>query len=241
MFGAGCILFGVNGTPIRQAAGEDRHAQIAQLRARMAELGGDAAPQVMAGEGVLSVPGGLAQVLPGGGLPRRAVTQMSDTPALVVELLDRVAGAGGTVGVIGWPDLSYAGMSAGALERVIAVPEPGIEDLAVAGVLAEGLDLVVLRTRTELQLSPVRARPLLARLRKGDAALVAVNVAVPSPALRISGQVAQFHGIGRGTGRIRGIDVRVRATAKGWPGATATLTLGTGPARDAERHLKAVP
>lgn len=209
----------------------------------MAELGGDAAPQVVAGEGVLSVPGGLAQVLPGGGLPRRAVTQVSDTPALVVELLDRVAGAGGTVGVIGWPELSYAGMSAGALERVIAVPEPGIEDLAVAGVLAEGLDLVVLRTRTELRLSPVRARPLLARLRKGNAALVAVNVAVPSPALRVSGQVAQFHGIGRGTGRIRGIDVRVRATAKGWPGATATLTLGTGPVREAvvERHLKAVP
>lgn len=209
----------------------------------MAELGGDAAPQVMASEGVLSVPGGLAQVLPGGGLPRRAVTQMSETPALVVELLDRVAEKGGTVGVIGWPELSYAGMSAGALERVIAVPEPGIEDLAVAGVLAEGLDLVVLRTRTELRLSPVRARPLLARLRKGNAALVAVNVAVPSPALRISGQVAQFHGIGRGTGRIRGIDVRVRATAKGWPGATATLTLGTGPVREAvvERHLKAVP
>ncbi|MCG7279133.1 hypothetical protein MHJ95_09075 [Corynebacterium imitans] len=233
----------MNGTPIRQAAGGDRHAQIVQLRARMAELGGDAAPQVVAGEGVLSVDGGLAQVLPGGGLPRRAVTQVSDTPALVVELLDRVAGAGGTVGVIGWPELSYAGMSAGALERVIAVPEPGIEDLTVAGVLAEGLDLVVLRTRTELRLSPVRARPLLARLRKGNAALAAVNVAVPSPALRISGQVAQFHGIGRGTGRIRGIDVRVRATAKGWPGATATLTLGTGPAREAvvERHLKAVP
>ena len=54
----------------------------------MAELGGDAAPQVVAGEGVLSVDGGLAQVLPGGGLPRRAVTQVSDTPALVVELLD---------------------------------------------------------------------------------------------------------------------------------------------------------
>ena len=118
-----------------------------------------------------------------------------------------------------------------------------IEDLTVAGVLAEGLDLVVLRTRTELRLSPVRVRPLLARLRKGNAALVAVNVGVPSPALRVSGQVAQFHGIGRGTGRIRGIDVRVRATVKGWPGATATLTLGTGPVREAvvERHLKAVP
>ncbi|WP_186439347.1 hypothetical protein [Corynebacterium sp. NML180780] len=229
----------------------DRHAQIAQLRARMAEMGGQAAPNVAVGEDVLPVGGGFSQVLPNGGLPRHAVTQVSETPALVVELLDRVAGAGGSAGVIGWPELSYAGVAASALERVIAVPEPGIEDLAVAGVLAEGLDLVVLRTRTALQLSPVRARPLLARLRKGNAALVAVNVSVPSPALRVTGQIAQFHGIGRGTGRIRGIDVRVRAEAKGWPGATVTLTLGAGAASAAGaagagnaasgRRLKAVP
>ena len=217
----------------------------------MAEMGGQVAPKVVADDDVLPVAGGFSQVLPNGGLPRCGVTQVSDTPALVVELLDRVAGAGGSVGVIGWPELSYAGITAEALERVIAVPEPGIEDLAVAGVLAEGLDLVVLRTRTALQLSPVRARPLLARLRKGNAALVAVNVAVPSPALRITGQIAQFHGIGRGTGRIRGIDVRVRAEAKGWPGATAMLTLGAGPASAtgaagatgavSDRRLKAVP
>ncbi|WP_267207571.1 hypothetical protein [Corynebacterium sp. Marseille-P8863] len=226
----------------------DRHARIAQLRARMAEMGGQAAPNVVVGEDVLPVGGGFSQVLPNGGLPRHAVTQVSETPALVVELLDRVAGAGGSAGVIGWPELSYAGVAASALERVIAVPEPGIEDLAVAGVLAEGLDLVVLRTRTALQLSPVRARPLLARLRKGNAALVAVNVSVPSPTLRVTGQIAQFHGIGRGTGRIRGIDVRVRAEAKGWPGATVTLTLGAGPASAAGaasaapgRRLKAVP
>ncbi|WP_205691100.1 hypothetical protein [Corynebacterium hadale] len=229
----------------------DRHARIAQLRARMAEMGGQAAPNVVVGEDVLPVSGGFSQVLPNGGLSRHAVTQVSETPALIVELLDRVAGAGGSVGVIGWPELSYAGVAASALERVIAVPEPGIEDLAVAGVLAEGLDLVVLRTRTALQLSPVRARPLLARLRKGNAALVAVNVSVPSPALRVTGQIAQFHGIGRGAGRIRRIDVRVRAEAKGWPGATVTLTLGAGAASAAGaagaadaapgRRLKAVP
>ena len=262
MFGVGCILCGVNRTSIRalngvqNSAGQgaesvpdvDRHARIAQLRARMSEMGGRAAPNVVVGEDVLPVGGGFSQVLPNGGLPRHAVTQVSETPALVVELLDRVAGAGGSAGVIGWPELSYAGVAASALERVIAVPEPGIEDLAVAGVLAEGLDLVVLRTRTALQLSPVRSRPLLARLRKGNAALVAVNVSVPSPALRVTGQIAQFHGIGRGTGRIRGIDVRVRAEAKGWPGATVTLTLGAGPASAAGaasaapgRRLKAVP
>ena len=209
----------------------------------MAAIGGEVPQQVVEDAETLAVAGGLSLVLPNGGLPRQAVTHVSDTPALIVELIGQVTGAGGRAGVVGWPELSYAGIDADALERVVAVPDAGLDDLSVAGVLAEGLDLVVLRTRTELRLSPVRARPLLARLRKGNAALVAVNVAVPSPALRISGQVAQFHGIGRGTGRIRGIDVHVRATAKGWPGATATLTLGTGPVREAvvERHLKAVP
>ena len=72
----------------------------------------------------------------------------------------------------------------------------------------------------------MRARPLLARIRKGQAALVCVNVAVPSPALTLTGTLAQFHGIGRGTGRITGIDFDVRAEAKGTRPASARVTLG---------------
>ena len=156
----------------------------------------------------------------------------------VVELLGQVVSAGGRAGVVGWPELSYAAVAADALERVVAVPEPGIDDLSVAGVLAEGLDLVVLHTRTALQLTPVRARPLLARIRKGQAALVCVNVAVPSPALTVTGALAQFHGIGRGTGRITGIDFDVRAQAKGYRPASARVTLGTGGVE--KRRLRAV-
>ena len=261
MSAPGCILSGVSGTPIRAASAAaanlavvdepsgqpSRADQIAELRARMAAIGGEVPQQVVEDAETLAVAGGLSLVLPNGGLPRRAVTHVSDTPALIVELIGQVVQAGGRAGVVGWPELSYAGIGTGddvgAMERVVAVPDAGLDDLSVAGVLAEGLDLVVLRTRSPFQLTPVRARPLLARIRKGQAALVCVNVEVPSPALTVTGQLAQFHGIGRGTGRIRGIDVRVRATAKGWPGATATLTLGTGPAREAvvERHLKAVP
>lgn len=194
----------------------------------MAAIGGEVPQQVVADEDVLAVSGPLSTVLPNGGLPRRAVTHFSDTPALVVELIAQVAGAGGRAGVVGWPELSYAGMPEDALERVVAVPEPGIDDLAVAGVLAEGLDLVVLRTRTTLELTPVRARPLLARLRKADAALVLVNVQVPSPALTVTGTLSAFHGIGRGTGRITGIDFDVRAETKGRRPASATVTLGGG-------------
>lgn len=210
----------------------------------MAALGGGPAQVVTDDADVLAVTGPLAAVLPGGGLPRRAVTHVSDTPLLIAELIERVAESGGYAGVVGWPEFSYAGIAAGSpgnLERVIAVPEPGIEDIAVAGVLAEGLDLVVLRTRVALELTPVRARPLLARLRGGNAALLCVNVAVPSPALRIDATVSTFHGIGPGTGRISGIDLRVRAQAKGARAASATVTLGTGDAHSAHSARETRP
>ncbi|WCZ33899.1 hypothetical protein CIHUM_02290 [Corynebacterium ihumii] len=252
MSAPGCILFGVSGTPIRAAsaaaanlavveeppAQPSRVDQIAELRARMAAIGGEVPQQVVEDAETLAVAGGLSLVLPNGGLPRRAVTHVSDTPALIVELIGQVAQAGGRAGVVGWPELSYASIDADAMERVVAVPDAGLDDLSVAGVLAEGLDLVVLRTRSPFQLTPVRARPLLARIRKGQAALVCVNVEVPSPALTVTGQLAQFHGIGRGIGRITGIDFDVRAQAKGYRPASARVTLGTGGVE--KRRLRAV-
>ena len=256
MSAPGCILSGVSGTPIRAAsaaaanlavvdeppAQQSRADQIAELRARMAAIGGEVPQQVVEDAETLAVAGGLSLVLPNGGLPRRAVTHVSDTPALIVELIGQVAQAGGRAGVVGWPELSYAGIGTGddadAMERVVAVPDAGLDDLSVAGVLAEGLDLVVLRTRSPFQLTPVRARPLLARIRKGQAALVCVNVEVPSPALTVTGQLAQFHGIGRGVGRITGIDFDVRAQAKGYRPASARVTLGTGGVE--KRRLRAV-
>lgn len=205
----------------------------------MAAIGGEVPQQVTQDSGILTIGGSLSSVLPNGGLPRQAVTHASDTPALIVELIDQVTRAGGRAGVVGWPELSYAAIPEEGLERVIAVPEPGIDDLSVAGVLAEGLDLVVLRTRTPLHLSPVRARPLLARIRKGDAALVTVNTQVPSPALTLTGELKAFHGIGRGVGRITGIDVGVRAEAKGYRAASGVVTLGAGSAD--KQRLRAVP
>ncbi|WP_346727131.1 hypothetical protein [Corynebacterium qintianiae] len=225
----------MSGTPIRLPREQSSRAdRIAELRSRMAAMGGEAPERVVPETDTLALGEKFRTVLPDGGLPRRAVSQVSDTPALVVEILDAVTAEGGFAAVVGWPDLSYAGIA--ALDQIIAVPEPGIDPLSVAGVLAEGLDLVVLHTAQPINVSPVRARPLLARVRKGRAALVTVNAHVPSPALSITGRVAGFHGIGRGAGRIMGMDMRVEAA--GHRTASATITLGQTPGRVGLKAVK---
>ena len=211
-------------------SGLDRAGRVDLLRSRMAAIGGGqgAAPQPdMASPDVLPVHPELAKVLPGGGLERRAVTEVSDCPALIVELIGQVTARGGHVGVVGWPELSLAGVvESGRLDNVITVPDPGTDPLGIVGILVEGLDLVVARWAAPLELSPVRARPLLARLRGGVAALVLVGARIPSPAVRIGAGVTTFRGIGEGTGRIRSVDIAVRVRAKGRPPESATVTVG---------------
>lgn len=227
-------LAAVSGSAVPVAtASSARSEQIAELRARMAQIGGEVPDQLgghnsgqVAGAEVLGLGQQFQDILPGGGLPRQAVTHMSDTPALVVEMLLQITEAGGFVGVVGWPELSYAELPPECLNRIIAVPDPGVDPLGIAGVLVEGLDLVVFRTRARVELSPVRARPLLGKLRKGRAALMLVGATVPSPALTVTGDIQEFRGIGRGTGRITGLDIRVRAQPKSAHPASGTVTVG---------------
>jgi len=173
----------VNQTGVRKLrevddlAGLSRAEQVELLRSRMDALGGAVEQPVVDGSEVIATPSDLARVLPGGGLARRVVTQVADCPALVIELIAQATAGGGHVGIVGWPELSLAGVvDNGNLNNVIAVPDPGVDPLGIIGVLVEGLDLVVARWQAPLELSPVRARPLLGKLRGGSAALVMVGV-----------------------------------------------------------------
>lgn len=163
---------------------------------------------------VVPVAGPLGQVLPGGGVARRQVTELNDCPALAVELAMRVTAGGGFVAVVGWVELALAQIAEeGDMSKVIAVPEPGADPWQVTGVLVEGMD-VVIHHGQPVELSPTRARPVLAKLRTGRAALVTVGPHLPGAALRVDGQVGTFRGIGRGTGRIRGFDINVSVRTK---------------------------
>ncbi|ALZ99402.1 hypothetical protein [Corynebacterium glutamicum] len=199
-----------------------RAERIDALRSRMSTMGA-AVPNLSASaveiavdkEDILAAPSAFSQLLPRGGLPRRAVTHVSDQPLLVVEFLAHITAQGGHAAVIGWKDLAYAGVidSGGVCENIIAIPNPGMEPLNVAAVLCEGLDVVVYKG-PEISLSPTRARPLLGKLRQGTAALVMVGTKVSSPALTVDAEITDYVGIGAGSGRIRGVEMQVRAVSK---------------------------
>ena len=98
--------------------------------------------------------------------------------------------------------------------------------MTVLGVLAEGVDVLIYRSPRTHTLSPSQARPLLAKIRKGRAAVLTVGAQVPSPALTINAQVTGFAGIGCGTGRIRNTEIAVSSYSKTHRNGPVMLTCG---------------
>ena len=232
---------GIEGSAAVDLEGLNRSERVAALRSRMAALGSEQAPEVEVtpDEGVVDVPSELVSVLPGGGLPRRQVMSLSNSPALAVEIISHVTSVGGHVAVVGWSELLLAQVvEQGDLSRVVAVPDPGADPWSITGVLVEGMD-VVFHHGPPVELSPARARPILARVRGGQAALVTVDARLPGTALSMDANVVRYHGIGRGTGRIRGVDIAVRTEAKGKRPKSTTITCGQ-PSKNPRPKLRAV-
>lgn len=176
---------------------------------------------------VVELSGQLAGVIPIGGLPKNSVSHCSDCPALVSELIAQISAQGKTVAIVNWSDLSLAQVAeSGDLSKIITVPNPGGEWITVLGVLAEGVDVLIYRSPRTHTLSPTQARPLLAKIRKGRAAVLTVGAQVPSPALTINAQVTGFSGIGCGTGRIRNAEIAVSSYSKTQRNRPVVLTCG---------------
>lgn len=188
---------------------------------------------------VVELSGQLAGAIPAGGLPKNSVSHCSDCPALVSEFIAQISAQGKTVAIVNWSDLSLAQVAeSGDLSKIITVPNPGGEWITVLGVLAEGVDVLIYRSPRTHTLSPTQARPLLAKVRKGRAAVLTVGAQVPSPALTINAQVTSFSGIGCGTGRIRNAEIAVSSYSKTHRNGPVVLTCG---ARSSAVPSAAVP
>ncbi|WP_298087999.1 hypothetical protein [uncultured Corynebacterium sp.] len=183
------------------------------------------------GLGRIAVPPGLTGLLDGG-LARGAISAIDAAGAVVAGILAEVTAAGGHVALIGMPDFAAVSIleHGGDLNRVLAVPEPGENPLEVVALLADGVDLVVVDLpRTP---SPSAVRPVAARLRSSGCAVLAVGEAWPTARVRVSSMITAVHGLGRGHGRIRGVEYRVSAVGGGRPERVVRWAVGECPASE---------
>nr|WP_255449991.1 hypothetical protein [Skermania sp. ID1734] len=213
-----------------ELTGLSRQERLDHLRRRMAAVParGEAANTYLRKE-VLPVPEALAAILPNGGLAKGSVVSFSGATSLLLGLLATVTGNGGNAGVIGRPGLSLlAATEMGAqLRRIALIPEPGPDPVEVAAVLLDGLDLVVLDLGGG-QVAPSRSRAVVARARSRGSTLLVSHGQFSGVELRLDARVVGYRGLGRGTGRLRSMQVAVRAQGRACGLRTTRLDLQPG-------------
>lgn len=200
------------------------------------------------------VPAWLAEHLPGGGAARGQATQISDCPAVLVDVLAHLTAQGMCVAVVDYPRLAIAAVAAagGDVERLVLVPDSTPHTAAVLGTLVEGMDVVLFAAGGQLgkqggqggqggwgsggavssTVTPTFARPVEARLRKSECALLVCGKAWPQARMHVELQVCGVLGLRRGSGRIRAVEVAGRVWGKAQPPSAVRATIGAEDALD---------
>lgn len=183
---------------------------------------------------VAPVPAWLAEHLPGGGVARGQATQISDCPAALVDVLAHLTAQGMCVAVVDYPRLAIAAVAAagGNVERLVLVPDSTPHTAAVLGTLVEGMDVVLFAAGGQSgrssggSVTPTFARPVEARLRKSECALLVCGKAWPQARMHVELQVCGVLGLRRGSGRIRAVEVAGRVWGKAQPPSAVRATIG---------------
>jgi hypothetical protein len=198
----------------------------------------------------------LAELLPGGGLKQGAMYSVESSATLLLALLAGPSAAGSWCGVVGVPEFGIeAAASFGIdLDRLVLVPSPGDQWLAVTAAIADVLTVVVIKPPR--QASEGNLARLTARLRQRGSTLLVVGSWPQSEAM-LSLSQSNWTGIGDGAGHLtaRQVTVTVSTRAGGRPRSTrmwlpdpelqfARVEVSTSSTREAsstrESHLRAV-
>ncbi len=195
----------------------DRQQALAELRHKMSTPGIETR--------VLAVPGPLARILPRGGLPRGGVVSIggrSGATSLLLTLLAAPANAWSAL--VGMPEIGLlAAAELGVdLDRLVLVPDPGIDVLQVLSVLADGVDIIV--SVPPKVMPPARLRVLTARLRQSGAVLL-VTGQWPGADLVLNARIENWTGLGRGHGRLRDRELIVEAGGRGAAGRRGSVAM----------------
>jgi hypothetical protein len=212
------------------ASDQDRAQQLESLRRQIAVLSGKSPEAVVTrsddllpeSESQLPVPPWLAEALPVQ-LPRGTVAVLSGARSLLLSMVAAVTAAGGNVAIVGQPDIGLlAAVEMGAdLSRLAVIPDPGTDPVEVAGVLIDGMDLVVLGLGgRRVPLS--RARAVVARARNKGCTLLVTDGDWQGAPTRLEARVCGYDitaGIRGnpvcGFGRISGVRLQVSGVCAG--------------------------
>ena len=239
----------LDGREVEEVAKTAAQATIADLRRKMQQIeSGDAPVAGVSSSAVLSpasargealqrkdsvhvapVPDWLAGHLPGGGVARGRATQVSDCPAVLVDVLAHLTAQGMCVAVVDYPRLAIAAVAAagGDVERLVLVPDSTPHTAAVLGTLVEGMDVVLFAVHGQgSSVSPTFARSVEARLRKSECALLVCGQAWPQARMHVELQVCGVLGLSRGSGRIRAVEVEGRVWGTAQPPSVVRATIG---------------
>ncbi|GAA1843403.1 hypothetical protein [Agromyces salentinus] len=156
----------------------------------------------------------FADVLPGGTLREGTVVQVEGSMTLLMALLAGPSAGGAWAAVVGMPEFGVEAASRFgiALERLVLVPDPGAQWLAVSAALVDVMPVVAVRPATRV--SPAEASRLQARLRQRGTTLLVAG-AWPGSDARLGLEASEWHGIDRGHGNLVDREVVVNAAGRG--------------------------
>ena len=155
----------------------------------------------------------IARLLPGGALKEGATYSVDRSITLLMLLLAAPSAAGSWCGVVGVPEF---GVEAAAgfgieLERLVLVPHPGDQWLAVTAAIADAMGVIV--TRPPKRASDASISRLSARLRKRGSTLLVLGTWPQSEAM-LSITESAWTGIGSGHGHLQAREATVTVTSR---------------------------
>lgn len=155
----------------------------------------------------------IAGLLPGGALRQGSVYSVERSASLLMLLLASPSQAGAWCAVVGMPEFgveaaAHAGID---LNRLVLVPHPGEQWLAVTAAVAEVVGVVA--TRPPRRAADSGIARLGARLRKHGATLFVLGAWPQSEAL-LSLEHSSWHGIGTGHGHLAAREVTVTVSSR---------------------------
>lgn len=183
----------------------------------------------------------LADLLPGGALAAGGRYQVAASTTLALALLQGPSAAGAWCAVVGVPDLGVEAAAALGLdlERLVLVPHPGDQWMAVVSALIDVVSVVLVKPPVRDGRSRVpeaAAGRLAARLRQREAVLVALGDWPQADAALSVGDSA-WSGVGTGFGHLVARQVTVSSVSSAWAGRAKARRLWLP---DAEQRVSPV-